>query len=223
MIKSLAISGGGNSDASLTMFGRNVTPNAHALADEFVLLDNTYCNGEVSEDGHQWCNGAYADDFVERAYVNSYSGRGEPDSDGLADSPAGYLWDNCRKHGKSYRSYGEFASFTSDPDSPPKFDGIKGLEGHASLAWSNFQTWWRLRPRLQEDSGLHRRTSRGGKDRPVEQLYGHCRWGKTIRADLPPENTPHLPALDQNDLALGDMIQAISHSLVLEGHGHLHY
>ena len=33
---------------SLVMFGEEVTPNHHKLAEEFVLLDNLYCNGQVS-------------------------------------------------------------------------------------------------------------------------------------------------------------------------------
>ncbi|HLV78914.1 MAG TPA: bifunctional YncE family protein/alkaline phosphatase family protein, partial [Chthonomonadaceae bacterium] len=86
----------GNGDPNLCLFGAPVTPNAHALAARTVLLDNLYCNGEVSQDGHQWCNAAYATDFTERAWVNTYSDRGQPDADERLDaSPAGYLWDNC--------------------------------------------------------------------------------------------------------------------------------
>jgi YVTN family beta-propeller protein len=105
---------GGNGDPNLTMYGEQVTPNAHALARKTVLLDNLYCSGEVSEDGHEWCNAAYATDFREKGWINSYSGRGEPDADGrLTQSPAGYLWDNCARHGLSYRSYGEFTGYTA--------------------------------------------------------------------------------------------------------------
>jgi YVTN family beta-propeller protein len=127
----------GNGDPSLAIFGKDVTPNAHALAQEFTLLDNLYCSGEVSEDGHEWCNAAYATDFTEKAWINSYSDRGEPDSDDrLTKSPAGYLWDNCRRNNVTYRSYGEYAVFSSDKNHAPVFHGDKSLEGHASLAWS---------------------------------------------------------------------------------------
>lgn len=129
-----------NGDPNLVLFGEQVTPNAHKLARDFVTLDNLYCNGEVSEDGHQWCDSAYATDFVERAWVNSYSGRGEPVADDrLTASPNGYMWDDCRLHGKSYYSYGEYSNFSSDPDSPPKFTGNHGLQGHGSLRWSQYQ------------------------------------------------------------------------------------
>ncbi len=127
----------GNGEPKLVMFGNDITPNAHKLANEFVLLDNTYCNGEVSQDGHQWCNAAYCTEFTEKAWVSSYSRRGEPEGGYDVDaSPAGFLWDNCRKHGLDYMAYGEAASFKSDPNSAPVFTGDKGLEGHASLAWS---------------------------------------------------------------------------------------
>jgi len=63
------------------------------LARRLVTIDNLYCDGEVSEDGHQWSNAAYATDFTEKAWTNSYNYRGEPDADeGLVSSPAGYLW-----------------------------------------------------------------------------------------------------------------------------------
>ncbi len=66
----------GNGDASLTLFGREITPNAHALADEFVLLDNLYCDAEVSADGHNWSMGAYATDFVEKVWPPMYGNKG---------------------------------------------------------------------------------------------------------------------------------------------------
>src|SRR5262249_38531736 len=128
--------GVGNGDPNLTLFGESVTPNAHQLARQTVVLDNLYCNGEVSEDGHQWCNGAYATDFTERAWPSSYSKRGGPQADErLPASPGGFLGDNCARHGLTYRSYGEFASFTSSPEGAPKFTGDKGLEGHACAEW----------------------------------------------------------------------------------------
>ncbi|MGI4791244.1 MAG: bifunctional YncE family protein/alkaline phosphatase family protein [Janthinobacterium lividum] len=126
----------GNGDAGLTLFGQVVTPNAHALAAHYVLLDNLYCNGEVSEDGHQWCDAAYVTNFTEKVWPSGYSGRGEPDADDrVTDSPASYLWDNCARHGVTFHTYGEFSSFKASPNSPPVFTGSKGLIGHASAAW----------------------------------------------------------------------------------------
>jgi len=104
----------GNGDARLVLFGDSVTPNQHALAKEFVLLDNFYVNGEVSSDGHNWSMGAYATDFLEKNWPTSYGGRGGTEiSSGmhpLGNSNAGYIWDQANKYGVTYRTYGEFAN-----------------------------------------------------------------------------------------------------------------
>jgi YVTN family beta-propeller protein len=103
----------GNGDASLCTFGERVTPNQHKLARDFVLLDNTYCSGILSADGHQWADTALATDYMERSFAGfprSYpDGMGDGEVDALAYSPAGFLWDNAIAHGKTLRDYGEFA------------------------------------------------------------------------------------------------------------------
>ncbi|MCA6450031.1 MAG: bifunctional YncE family protein/alkaline phosphatase family protein [Chitinophagaceae bacterium] len=103
----------GNGDSSLCLFGRKVTPNQHALAKEFVLLDNFYVDGEVSADGHNWSMGAYATDYLEKTWVTSYGGRGgNYDAEGnraIANNKNGFIWDHCKRAGVSYRTYGEFA------------------------------------------------------------------------------------------------------------------
>ena len=103
----------GNGDTSLVLFGRKITPNEHALAKEFVLLDNFYVDGEVSADGHNWSTAAYATDFLEKNWPTSYGGRGgfynaEGTRD-IANNKNGFIWDLCKKYGVSYRTYGEFA------------------------------------------------------------------------------------------------------------------
>lgn len=103
----------GNGDPRLVLFGENITPNQHALAKEFVLLDNFYVDGEVSADGHNWSTGAYATDFLEKNWVTSYGGRGGSyDAEGnreVANNKGGFIWDHCKRAGVSYRTYGEFA------------------------------------------------------------------------------------------------------------------
>jgi YVTN family beta-propeller protein len=103
----------GNGDLSLCVFGERVTPNQHKLAGEFVLLDNTYCSGILSADGHQWTDSALATDYMERSFAGfprSYpDGMSEDDVDAIAYSPAGFLWDNAIAHGRTLRDYGEFA------------------------------------------------------------------------------------------------------------------
>ena len=102
----------GNGDPSLVLFGEKVTPNLHKLAKEFVLLDNFYCDGEVSADGHNWSMGAYATDYLEKHWPTSYGGRGgDYNSEGtraIANNKI-FIWDQCKKSGITYRTYGEFA------------------------------------------------------------------------------------------------------------------
>ncbi|MBC7745420.1 MAG: beta-propeller fold lactonase family protein [Flavobacterium sp.] len=103
----------GNGDTSLCLFGEKITPNQHALAREFVLLDNFYVDGEVSADGHNWSLGAYATDYLEKTWVSSYGGRGgEYDAEGnraIANNKNGFIWDHAKRAGVSFRTYGEFA------------------------------------------------------------------------------------------------------------------
>ncbi len=124
----------GNGDTSLCIFPEKITPNHHALAREFVLLDNFYVDAEVSADGHNWSTAAYATDFVEKTWPTSYGGRGgNYDFEGTrpaAFPKKGFIWDYCQRAGITYRSYGEFAG-----------DGkanIKALENHICNASPDF-------------------------------------------------------------------------------------
>ncbi len=104
--------GRGNGDPSLAVFGESITPNQHKIVREFVLLDNTYCSGILSADGHQWSTTAMSTDYMEKSFATfprSYpDGMGVDEADALAYSPAGFLWDNATLHKKSIRNYGEF-------------------------------------------------------------------------------------------------------------------
>lgn len=103
----------GNGDTSLVLFGEKITPNQHQLARDFVLLDNFYCDGEVSADGHNWSMAAHSNDYLEKNWVTSYGGRGgNYDAEGqrkIASPKKGFIWDYCKRAGVSYRTYGEFA------------------------------------------------------------------------------------------------------------------
>ncbi len=99
-------------DARLCIFGERVTPNQHKMVREFVLLDNTYCAGILSADGHQWSTTGFGTDYLERSFAGwprSYpDGMGEDENDAMAYSPAGFIWDSALRHGVSIRNYGEF-------------------------------------------------------------------------------------------------------------------
>ena len=107
----------GNGDTSLVLFGEKITPNQHALAREFVLLDNFYVDGEVSADGHMWSMGAYATDYMEKIWPSAYGHRG-----GNYNTPTvldkAYIWDQAAKAGVTYRTYGEFINKGDKPVIP---------------------------------------------------------------------------------------------------------
>ncbi|MGC4044085.1 MAG: bifunctional YncE family protein/alkaline phosphatase family protein [Armatimonas sp.] len=101
----------GNGDKNLCLFNEDVTPNHHALAREFVTLDNLYCSGEVSVDGHHWSNAALVPDIMQRTWPAQYGGKGAPPlvgadfGDPLGKTPSGKIWDACQRAGVSFRTY----------------------------------------------------------------------------------------------------------------------
>ncbi|MBN1271365.1 MAG: bifunctional YncE family protein/alkaline phosphatase family protein [Candidatus Aminicenantes bacterium] len=102
----------GNGDPSLCIFGEKVTPNQHKIVREFVLLDNTYCAGILSADGHQWSTTAFGTDYLEKSFAGwprSYpDGMGPDEADALAYAPSGFIWDNAIRHNISLWNFGEF-------------------------------------------------------------------------------------------------------------------
>ncbi len=107
-----------NGDSALCTFGRKVTPNHHALAEQFVLLDNFYCNGVNSADGHSWVTEGSVTDHLEKAqggYTRSYTWG----DDALNYCSSGFIWDNVLAHGLSFTNFGEMDYASSIP--PAKF------------------------------------------------------------------------------------------------------
>ena len=96
----------GNGDPSLVLFGRDVTPNHHAISEQFVLLDNLYCNGEVSQDGHPWSTSAYASDYTQRAWTLSYSRHGNVNNRPVEEQSHPYIWEAAKAKGLSTFSFG---------------------------------------------------------------------------------------------------------------------
>jgi YVTN family beta-propeller protein len=205
----------GNGDPKLCMFPRSVTPNHHKLAEEFVLLDNLYCNGQVSRDGHPWSTAAYATDYISRDWHLTYSARkGVPDDDDgdLARPPSGYLWDACKRAGLTYRSYGEYGGRVSDGSGGFRMEGrVPGLVGH-----------------MCPDYGIPKNP--GQRDRDPEKADVFIREWKQCEKDgttprflvmslgedhttgtTPGTYTPQA-CVASNDLALGKIVDAVSHS-----------
>ncbi|MEQ1821786.1 MAG: alkaline phosphatase family protein [Fimbriimonadaceae bacterium] len=105
----------GDGDAELCIYGREVTPNMHALADEFVLLDNFYCNGVNSADGHSWAMEGAVTGYLEKSFggfTRSYPYGGD---DAINAAASGFIWDPILARGLSFSNFGEFDSATPDP------------------------------------------------------------------------------------------------------------
>jgi len=100
----------GNGDTSLVQFGRHVTPNHHKLAESFVLMDNFYCSGTLSADGHQWTDEAYVTDYLEKSFGDFTRSYPYDGNDALAYASSGFIWDNVLRHGLTFRNYGEFVN-----------------------------------------------------------------------------------------------------------------
>jgi Phosphoesterase family len=206
----------GNGDANLCIFPEKITPNHHKLAREFVLLDNFYCDGEVSADGHEWSMGAYATDFVEKVWplayrssalnkLNAYPAEGVFDA--IARPAGGYIWDRCAEAGVSYRSYGEWISNGKTPGDPGKAR-VKALEDHFDPLFRGFDLDY---PDQKRADRFIEELSRFEKEGEMPQLTilrlpnDHTQGSKVGKP------TPTAYVAD-NDLALGRVVQAVSKS-----------
>jgi YVTN family beta-propeller protein len=226
----------GNGDERLCIFGRKVTPNQHKLVREFVLLDNTYCAGILSADGHQWSTTAIGTDYLERSFAGwprSYpDGMGEDENDALAYSPAGFLWDNALRHGVRIRNYGEFMAPAvkwrdpkrkGTPDflasyrtwkgesdeavfaSRPMIESIRPFSPTAYVGWE-----MAVPDQFRADfivAELKQFVARG----EFPQLTIICLPNDHTSGTSPGSPTPAATVAD-NDLALGRIVEALSHS-----------
>jgi len=196
----------GNGDTSLCLFGKQVTPNAHALVNKFVLLDNFYVDAEVSADGHNWSMAGYATDFTEKTWPSNYSGRGgDYDFDGhrpIANPTNGFIWNYCQRAGVSFRNYGEF-----EDNGPPTLDVLREPDHYCRryIGW-NLDT----------------------QDIRREQIFEQDFDSLVKISAVPHFNTIYLPndhtsgltkgdhtpmaMIADNDLALGRLVDHISHS-----------
>ena len=216
----------GDGDTSLVEFGREVTPNHHLLAETFVLLDNFYCSGILSADGHQWTDEAYVTDYLEKSFggfTRSYPYDGD---DALAYASSGFIWDNVLSHGLTFRDYGEFVNAIIEPASATFTDIYKDfLEGTGKI---------RIRAKANLDQlAPYLCPAYVGFPNKVPDVYRAAEFIKELKEFennnnfpnfiimlLPNDHTsgtrPGQPtpkaAVADNDLALGQIVDAISHS-----------
>ncbi len=222
----------GNGDSHLCIFGEKITPNQHKLSREFVLLDNTRCSGAVSADGHQWTDSAFATDYIEKSFAGfprSYPYYGD---DAMAYSPAGFLWDNALAHGKTFRDYGEFtrddAIWTDRKrrDGPHFLDCYRDfVKGAGAVTLSSHATVPSLEPHLcTNTTGFKLNVPDVWRARifinELKQFEKNDSLPELMIFLLPSDHTagtksrsptPAAKVAD-NDLAFGQIVEAISHS-----------
>lgn len=256
---------GANGDPSLVMYGEDITPNHHALARQFGVLDNFYDSGEVSGNGHVWSTAAITSDYTERIWPIAYRGNertydfegnvsnGIPLMQGISDvnePGTGYLWTNLARNHRTYRHYGEFVETTwcsggakSAPEAgedssthPCDRSAIsKGdilPNGHASpfpwqipLIFENTATKRELRDHFDPsyaDFNLDYPDQLRADEfiRELKQYEIDGRLPEFIVMRLPNDHTSGSKAgkpspraaIADNDLALGRVVEAVSHS-----------
>jgi hypothetical protein len=216
----------GNGDPALCQFGREVTPNRHALAETFVLLDNFYCNGVLSADGHQWTNEGYVTDYLEKSFGDfsrSYPYEGD---DAMAFASSGFIWDYVLRAGLTFRDYGEFVKARIEPRDATwtdiYSDYVNGTRNVSIQATTPLHT---LEPYLCPTF-----VGFPGKVQDVYRAQEFINELKEFEAKgelpnftimlLPNDHTsgtrPGMPtpraAVADNDLAFGQIVDAVSHS-----------
>lgn len=227
----------GNGDPKLVMYGRDITPNHHALAEQFVTLDNFFTGGAISFDGHQWLMQAFVSDYVERAFAASPRGYSWNMADALTVAPTGFFWQSALKP-LDVRIYGEF-QLPARWD--PVTDTIIDMNESEQLRWPEY---WKLykqgkwRDEVGSRSGVPALQPYCAKRYPnnttsipdqiraevfLEELAEREKTGKlanltilTLNEDhtngtRPGSPTPRAMVAD-DDLALGRIVEGISNS-----------
>ena len=210
----------GNGDPSLVQFGRDVSPNHHALAESFVLLDNFYTPADQSALGHKWCTQGYASDWAFK-YSN-----GRNDGNPMLSAPNDALWDNAKAHGVSVRAYGERGTFTLTPPGATFADIFSGwksgkmtvtIKPHTSVAglkdiyhpeYPGFGTIVPDQYRADVFLKEFRQFEQNGNLPRLSILLLPNNHTSGTSPGLP---TPRAAVAD-NDLALGRIVEAISNS-----------
>ncbi len=205
----------GNGDASLTLFGENVTPNLHKIAREFVLLDNFYVNADVSADGHNWSTAAIAPDYVQKLWPNSYANRRKgydyEEQDPASLPPAGYLWTNANAAGLSIRNFGYMVD--NKAGAAPDGEQITGVRDPVLAKYTNrfyrgfdldYPDVNRAKVFLAE---LAEYEKTGIMPRLIVMRLGNDHTNGTAAGKLSP-----LSFAADNDLAVGQIVEAVSKS-----------
>lgn len=218
----------GNGKPGLCIYGREVTPNHHALTERFVLLDNWYCNGVLSADGHSWATEGNSTPYLERSFggfTRSYTYGDDP----LTYSASGFIWDHVLAAGLTVRNFGElhdakviapkgagtkWAGVWNDRASGKneyRFGGTVGIENLRRHSDMEFPGWnMEIPDQIRADRFI---AALAGMEKagempsfvmihlPQDHTMGVSEGGPTPRA-----------CVADNDLALGRIVEALSRS-----------
>ena len=217
----------GDGEPSLCIFGKDVTPNAHKLVGEFGLMDNYHVSGKSSAEGHQWTDASIVTDYIEknmRAWFRSYP---HVQTDALVYAPTGFLWDNATRHGKTVKIYGEACIPQFDPKLGWK-DVYQGFKQGKPFEFNNVTTIGPVRDLLSDTYpgyDHHAVPDVLRADAFIKELKNYeaedgDRLPQLMIMALPNDHTagsnPAYPTpramVADNDLALGRIVEAISHS-----------
>jgi DNA-binding beta-propeller fold protein YncE len=196
----------GDGDASLVYFPDiTVTPNHHALARRFGLFDRFFANAEVSSQGHIWSTAAYVTDYGEKVIPSGYAGkRGEIDGEESDEPERGFLWTLAARSGVTFRDYGEMVK--GNPGWPVTQRDL-GADVNRDYIPMDFVTPDQKRADVW--IAEHQRYVREGNMPQIELMWLPM---DHLAAARPGKCTPYACMAD-NDLALGRIVQALSHSL----------
>ncbi|MFL5297746.1 MAG: alkaline phosphatase family protein [Phenylobacterium sp.] len=203
-----------NGRPDFAIFGRQITPNQHALAEQFAAFDNCYADGDVSQDGHSWADAAYATDQNEKSWPANYGGHSQAENRSLAYMPSsGYLWDAAKRAGLTYRSYGEYATRTSTAEPMTSVPGANGLIGHVSPEYLGRRTRDSDNAAvfLKEFAAYEAAFDSKDPDKRLPNFIIMALPENHTRGTDPGANTPRAMVAN-NDLALGQIIDRVTHS-----------
>jgi YVTN family beta-propeller protein len=227
--------GKGASDPTLLQYGRDVTPNAHALANQFVLLDHFFASGGNSADGHQWLTQA---NETEYPMWPLYTGRSYPSegNDALTYSSGGFLWEAAQAKGRTVSVFGEYAPtpprseaavrarlLTEYRDSIPRrpsffreqlarrFDSRSDIPSLDRVLVREYPGWTEETPDVVKADVLRDHLREWESQGAMPDL---------VMMNLPNDHTQGLNAdwctpkacVADNDLALGQIVESLSHS-----------
>jgi YVTN family beta-propeller protein len=196
----------GDGDPSLIFFGRDSSPNHHALAERFGLFDRFFTNAEVSQQGHIWSTAAYVTDYGEKTVHPLYSDKRPDINEGDVDEPAeGFLWTRAIQKGITLRIYGEMADWDAD-----KKGGFHALKPEAAPDTSPDYPPFDMRVPDQKRADVWiaelQEFVRRGSMPQLEILHLPSDHTSGAKAGRP---TPRAYMAD-NDLALGRIVEALS-------------